>query len=92
MNGRAFVAIASLHSSADNAPSMSIGKVAITWSLMTVQGLRRLHESTTLTKPSQAQMWVGHWLIGIAFYLAMSMAVWVEGIRACTLISLRDLR
>lgn len=27
-------------------------------------------------------MWVGHWAIGIAFYLGLSVAVWIEGIRA----------
>jgi len=85
MNGRVFTTIVSLKSSADDAPSMSSAKLALTWSLMTAQGIRRLYESITLAKPSQAQMWVGHWLVGIAFYLAMSVAVWVEGIRALLL-------
>jgi 3-oxo-5-alpha-steroid 4-dehydrogenase 3 len=85
MNGRVFTTIVSLKSSADDAPSMSSAKLALTWSLMTAQVIRRLYESITLAKPSQAQMWVGHWLVGIAFYLAMSVAVWVEGIRALLL-------
>jgi len=66
---------------------MSLEKVALTWSLMTIQGTRRLYESIALAKPSQAEMWIGHWLIGIGFYLAMSLAVWVEGIRKHTISS-----
>jgi len=85
INGRAFAAIVYLQSSADHAPSVSSMKVALTWSLLTFQGVRRLYESITLAKPSQAQMWIGHWLIGIAFYVAMSLAAWVQGIRACIL-------
>jgi hypothetical protein len=49
--------------------------------MMTVQGARRLYECITLTKPSQSKMWSVHWIIGLAYYLAMTMAVWIEGMR-----------
>ncbi|KAI9817607.1 MAG: hypothetical protein M1832_004611 [Thelocarpon impressellum] len=55
-------------------------QIALSWGLMTLQGGRRLYECIALGKPSQSTMWFVHWLLGIAFYGAMSMAVWVEGI------------
>lgn len=60
-------------------PSMSIEQVLLTWSLLTIQGLRRLSETYALGKPSKSTMWIGHWLLGITFYLALGIAVWVEG-------------
>ena len=72
-------------------PSMTFEQVKITWVMMAVQGGRRLYECLTLTKVegetfgsgsgTGSQMWIGHWVLGIAFYIAMSVAVWVEGIR-----------
>lgn len=83
--GRTFTGIASYALTTSNVPSMSVERVALTWSLMTLQGTRRLYECVALTKPSEAKMWVGHWLIGIGFYIAMGAAVWVEGIRESTI-------
>lgn len=60
---------------------MSLDQVTITWSLMLLQGLRRLYECMYFTKPSSAQMWVGHWAFGVWFYISVNIAVWVEGIR-----------
>ncbi|KAK8167572.1 3-oxo-5-alpha-steroid 4-dehydrogenase-domain-containing protein [Phyllosticta citribraziliensis] len=48
---------------------------------MLAQGLRRLFESTCISKPSSSSsssMWVTHWLLGLFFYAAMSVAVWIE--------------
>ena len=61
------------------ARSMSVDQVLVTWALMSVQGLRRLVESIMLEKPSASKMWFVHWLLGMAFYLAMGIAVWIEG-------------
>ena len=73
----------------DEAPSMTIEQVLLTWALLTIQGIRRLSETYALAKPSKASMWIGHWLLGIGFYVSLSMAIWVEG--APTLIRERDI-
>lgn len=62
---------------------MAMEQVFLAWSLMAVQGLRRLCESITLVKPSSAKMWFVHWFVGIAFYLAVGVAVWIEGVGTC---------
>jgi len=55
------------------------GRTVIVWSLMLAQGCRRLYESLFVQKKSTARMWIGHYLVGCAFYIAMSMAVFVDG-------------
>lgn len=59
---------------------MTINQVFLAWLFMAIQGSRRLHESLTLTKASQSKMWVGLWLIGIAYYIFMGLSVWIDGI------------
>lgn len=66
--------------------SMSTDKTALVWALMLIQGVRRLFECVVFAKRSSSKMWVGHWILGLAFYTCMSVAVWVEGSR--TFISL----
>ncbi|KXS95640.1 hypothetical protein AC578_3555 [Pseudocercospora eumusae] len=78
--GPAFQAIAN-HTSSEPS-TMTISQVQATWLLMFLQGSRRLYESMALTNPSQSRMWLGHWALGILFYLCTSIAVWVEGIPA----------
>lgn len=77
-HGRAFEYIAS-HTQ-QTTPGMSINQVLWAWCLMTTQGTRRLYECITLTKRSQSTMWVGIWLLGIAYYIFMGMSIWIEGI------------
>ena len=55
------------------------GRTAIVWSMMLVQGCRRLYESLDIQRKSPARMWFGHYLVGCAFYAAMSITVWVDG-------------
>lgn len=83
MQGAAVKALASYSSSKSPEKSMSKEQVLLAWSLMVVQGLRRLYESVTLAKPSSAKMWFVHWFLGIAFYIAVGMAVWIEGVGTC---------
>jgi len=78
-HGRAFNFLASLSQQA-NAGGMTVNQVLLAWCFMTIQGTRRLYESITLTKPSQSKMWVGIWLLGIAFYIFMGISIWIEGI------------
>jgi 3-oxo-5-alpha-steroid 4-dehydrogenase 3 len=59
---------------------MSYAQVVLTWLLMTIQGSRRLYECITLTKPSTSKMAGPAWILGILFYVAMSISVWIEGI------------
>jgi 3-oxo-5-alpha-steroid 4-dehydrogenase 3 len=59
--GPAFKFLASQTSASSG--GMSLRQVALAWLLMTLQGVRRLYESLTLTKPSQAKMWFGLWIL-----------------------------
>ena len=63
----------------DGIERMTVDQIALTWALMTIQGIRRLIESIMLTKPSASSMWFAHWLLGIAFYLAFGVSTWIEG-------------
>jgi len=71
-----------LASAAAPVGSMSLTQVYFLWLLLFIQGTRRLVESYTFAKPSKSTMHVAVWLIGIFFYLADGMAIWVEGIPA----------
>lgn len=56
-------------------------RVAGCWFWLALQGVRRLYESLRLPQ-SSSKMWIGHYAIGIAFYLATGIAIWIEGIPA----------
>lgn len=58
---------------------MTVDQVVLTWSLVTVQGIRRLLETSFPVKSSRSKMWFVHWLLGIAFYLALGVSCWIEG-------------
>lgn len=60
-------------------PSMSFNQLVLCWTLLAIQGSRRLYESITFAKPSRSQMWVGHYLMGLLYYMAMGVAIWIEG-------------
>ncbi|KAH6963745.1 hypothetical protein HG530_002937 [Fusarium avenaceum] len=60
-------------------PSMSLEQVFIAWLLMALQGSRRLYESLYVFKPGSSPMWFVHWALGVAFYITISFAVWIEG-------------
>lgn len=80
--GLVFRFLAELHlDNSANEPSMAIDQVVLVWALMAVQGTRRLYECITLTKPTTSRMGAPAYLLGVVFYLAMGVVVWVEGIR-----------
>jgi 3-oxo-5-alpha-steroid 4-dehydrogenase 3 len=54
------------------------GTVRVVWLLMLLQGVRRLSESYAYTSSSKSQMWFVHWIIGLLFYFATGIAVWIE--------------
>jgi len=61
-------------------PGMEPGQVVLLWTMMFLQGSRRLLESYLLVKPgSKSTMWIVHWLVGILYYVMLSLSVWVEG-------------
>ncbi|RDW93578.1 putative 3-oxo-5-alpha-steroid 4-dehydrogenase [Aspergillus mulundensis] len=78
-HGRAFQAIAARIRPEHLDPAVSINQVMLCWSLLLIQGVRRLHECLSFSKPSASKMWFVHWLAGVGFYLAVAVAVWIEG-------------
>ena len=48
------------------------------WLLMLLQGVRRLAESLFYVSAGGSSMWVGHWILGLLFYLTINLAVWIE--------------
>ena len=70
---------ARLADNGDSTLSMSMNQVTLLWSLMLIQGIRRLVESVFVMKTSASSMWFLHYLLGIGFYLIMGVAVWTEG-------------
>ena len=65
--------------SATGRPSMSINQVILVWSLMILQGSRRLYESIGQGKNSTSRMQLSHWLVGMIYYFAVGISVWIEG-------------
>lgn len=59
--------------------SMSVHQVLLCWVLMVVHSSRRLAECFLFFKPSTSRMWFVHWFLGIGFYLAATVGVWIEG-------------
>lgn len=45
---------------------------------MLLQGVRRLAESYAYTSSSKSTMCFAHWLLGLLFYLAVNVAIWVD--------------
>lgn len=66
-------------------PSMSFNQLVLCWALLIIQGSRRLYESMILAKPSTSKMWVGHYVLGHAYYITMGVAIWIEGAPALIL-------
>ncbi|KKK26434.1 hypothetical protein ARAM_004170 [Aspergillus rambellii] len=78
-HGPAFQAIATRIHPDHLQPAMSTNQVMVCWGFMLVQGVRRLYESRSFAKPSSSKMWFVHWIAGLAFYLAIAVALWIEG-------------
>jgi 3-oxo-5-alpha-steroid 4-dehydrogenase 3 len=54
------------------------GQLQVAWSLMLLQGIRRMLESNAYTSTSKSRMWFAHWLLGLIFYLTINVAIWIE--------------
>ena len=58
---------------------MSMDQIVLSWSFLLLQGMRRLFESYLITNFSASRIWFVQWYLGIAFYVAIGIAVWIEG-------------
>ena len=64
---------------------MGIEQVVLVWMCFIAQVGRRLYECLYVQKSgSESRMWVAHYLVGLLFYAAMAVGVWVEGISMCS--------
>ena len=54
---------------------MPLSRVYLLWALMAIQGSRRLYETIVFMKPSKATMPVTIYLIGLSYYLMVSVGV-----------------
>ncbi|KAF2274958.1 uncharacterized protein EI97DRAFT_451198 [Westerdykella ornata] len=54
--------------------------VQLAWLLMMLQGIRRLLESYAYMSSSKSTMWIGHWVLGVLFYLTVNVAIWIEDV------------
>ena len=54
------------------------GRTILALALLSIQGLRRLYECLCIAKTSSSKMWIGHYAIGIAFYIVTNVAIWIE--------------
>ncbi|KAK1722364.1 3-oxo-5-alpha-steroid 4-dehydrogenase [Colletotrichum acutatum] len=74
-----FMAIISARQAASGGPYVSFEQAVLVWTLMALQGTRRLYECLFVMRPGSSKMWFVHWLLGLGFYLCMSVSVWVDG-------------
>lgn len=69
------------HQSALNSQSseVELSGTLVAWLLISSQGARRLFECIFVTKPGSSPMWFVHWALGLAYYTAVSISVWIQG-------------
>jgi 3-oxo-5-alpha-steroid 4-dehydrogenase 3 len=58
---------------------MGLGQTYVVAALMAIQGARRLYESYFVARMGKSPMWCVHWALGLAYYTAIGLSVWVEG-------------
>ena len=68
--------------------SVTIGQVGLAWTMMFLQGSRRLYEDSLVHGKSKSTMWIVHWVLGLSYYLFTSVAVWVEGSGKVSMVAL----
>lgn len=66
--------------SLDADASVTLNQLLLCWIVLTCQGARRLAECISFFKPSASRMWIVHYLVGIAFYVTVNIAIWIEGV------------
>ena len=61
-----------------NETSMTLPQAYLASILIALQSLRRLVECVTFQSSSKSTIWIGHYVLGLLFYVAMNMSIWVE--------------
>lgn len=56
----------------------NLGRLFVAWTMMAMQGSRRLYECMFVLKPGKSGMLVAHWALGLLFYAFIGVALWVE--------------
>jgi 3-oxo-5-alpha-steroid 4-dehydrogenase 3 len=60
-------------------PEVELSATLVTWFLMSSQGARRLLECIFVAKPGSSPMSALHWALGLAYYTALGISVWIHG-------------
>lgn len=60
-------------------PEVGITGTLVAWLLMSSQGARRLSECLFVLKPGSSRMWFVHWALGLVYYTALGISVWIQG-------------
>ncbi|KAF2805131.1 uncharacterized protein BDZ99DRAFT_511210 [Mytilinidion resinicola] len=66
----------------EDSPTMTLPQIYMVWALMLLQGVRRLLECLVSASNSMSTMWIGHYILGHLFYLAVNISIWIEGVQA----------
>ncbi|RMD42413.1 hypothetical protein DV735_g2745, partial [Chaetothyriales sp. CBS 134920] len=66
----------------------TLARAALCLSLMGCQGIRRLWECISQSRggPSTSSMWIGHYLIGMAFYACVNLGILAEHLRSLSVL------
>lgn len=62
-----------------HSPEVDLSATLVTWLLMSSQGARRLSECLFVSKPGSSPMSAFHWALGVAYYTAVGISVWIQG-------------
>lgn len=63
----------------NQASEVELSATLVTWLLMSSQGARRLCECLFVAKPGSSPMSAFHWALGVAYYTAVGISVWIQG-------------
>ncbi|KTW31442.1 hypothetical protein T552_00084 [Pneumocystis carinii B80] len=62
-----------------NNKTQSLFEVYMCLLFMGLHGIRRFYECLVIEKYSNSQMWIGHYLLGLTYYLFCNISMWCEG-------------
>jgi 3-oxo-5-alpha-steroid 4-dehydrogenase 3 / polyprenol reductase len=57
----------------------SIHQVVLAWTCFLLHTGRRLLECLYIQKQGKSRMWITHYLLGMVFYAATAVSIWIEG-------------
>lgn len=59
--------------------TMDLAQVGLVWAMTFLQASRRFYEHVFIIRPSGSKMWIVHFLLGVCFYMCLSVSLWIEG-------------